>query len=284
MRSRFRCPRCGAALTSWLRELELADALNLHMSHTWSLPSRWFVRRDSPLLRGSLLTEPASYPWLLAPSMKWLRIHADGARTIGCCGLAHYGPELPNLVCACGHEIGLGYRDCIGPYWFSLHASVVREEAVDAAPLQRLAERLTGLRARVAGPVARTGYDPGGRGAWHHDTTTWDDATRLNEVALDCGGGVDDPAITITSPQLPAGAQLVVPLPWCQLVRLVVLCEKPWAETSSPLRWQNGEQPRVSVSRHRRRVLLTAWGKGDASWAVTFEVRAWAGAWARLRG
>ncbi|PCC75464.1 hypothetical protein SAMN02745121_00003 [Nannocystis exedens] len=288
MRSRFRCPRCGEALTPWSRELELAEALNPFESQTWLLPSQWFVRRDHPRLRDSYLGgHPASYPWLFAPLTRWwLRVHPDPRRTAGCCGLACCGADLPNLVCACGLEIGLGYRDCAGPHWFALHETVVHEQAVDPTPPRSIAGRLARLRQRVGRPIARPGYDPGGRNAWHRERTTWNEALRLRAVTIDCGGGSEDPALVIESPQLPAGAQLVVPLPWCQLVRLVVLGEQPWAESESPLTWMSGarEGPRVCVSRYRRRVLLTAWGPGQASWAVTIEVRAWAEAWAGLRG
>ncbi|WAS99101.1 hypothetical protein [Nannocystis punicea] len=289
MQSRFCCPRCGEALTPWVRRLELAEAVNLHDSHTWVLPSGWFVRRDSGLLPAPHLSErPANYPWVFAPMSKWwLGVHSDPRRTVGCCGLASYGPELPNLVCACGQEVGLGYRDCLGPYWYSLHESVVHEQEVDPDPPRGIAERLARLRERVAGPIARMGYDPGGRHASHqHDPPSWDATLRLAEVTLDCGGGVDEPALVIESQQLPAGAQLVVPLPWCQLVRLAALGEQPWAETESPLTWKHERRggPRVCVSRRKRRVLLTAWGPGSASWAVTIAVRAWADAWARLAG
>ncbi|WAS99102.1 hypothetical protein [Nannocystis punicea] len=286
MRSRFCCPRCGEALTPWVRELELAEAVNLQESNTWVLPSGWFVRRDSELLAGSAFTYgPANHPWVFAPMTNWwLRVHSDPLRTVGCCGLACFGPERPNLVCACGEEVGLGYCDCIGPYWYALHESVVHEQEVDAAPPQAIAERLTRLRERVARPIVRAGYAPGGRQPLHHDPSSWREALRLGEVRVDCGGGIEDPALVIASQQLPAGAQLVVPLPWCQLVRLVVLEEQPWAETESPLTWQHGNGPAVCVSRHSRQVLLTTWGPGDASWAVTIEARAWAEAWARFAG
>ncbi|MCY0995212.1 hypothetical protein OV203_49255 [Nannocystis sp. ILAH1] len=286
MRSRFRCPRCGEVLTPWSRELELAEALNPFESQTWLLPAQWFVRWDHPGLRDSYLGgHPASYPWLFAPLTRWwVQVHPDSRRTAGCCGLAYGGSGPPNLVCACGLEIGVGHRDCSGPHWYALHESVVHEQEVDATPLQATAGRLARLRYRVGRPVARPGHDPGGGNVWHHERATWNEALRLRELTIDCGGGIEDPALVIESPQLPPGAQLVVPLPWCQLVRLAALGEQPWGEAESPLTWMSGlrEGPHVCVSRYRRRVLLTAWGPDPTSWAVTIEVRAWADAWAWL--
>ncbi|MCY1066356.1 hypothetical protein OV090_16370 [Nannocystis sp. RBIL2] len=289
MRSiRFRCPRCDVPLTPRLRALELMEALCLQGDQTWLLPAGWFVRRDDPRLASPYLaTALADYPWLLAPlPSRWIRVHPDPARTTGCCGLNWWGPDKPNLVCRCGHEIGFGHGDCIGPHWYSLHASTVREEAIAETAPPDYAGRLARARELVAAPITSPPHDPGGRPAMADDVPSWDRALHLAELELTCGGGIEDPSLMIASPQLPAEARLVVPIPWCQLVRQLVLAEKPWAENELPLGWKSPRQdaPQVELSRHRQRVLMTVWGPGRSEWAVTMRPSTWADAWARLRG
>ena len=283
-RSRFRCPRCGEALTPWLRALDLADAVCLQLCHTWLLPAGYFLQRESALLRGSYLASPPAFPWLFAPMTSWwLRVHPDRIRTSGCCGM-NFVPGAPNLVCACGHEVGIGYKDCLGPYWYSLHESVVREDAADETPPRAIEERLARARERVEAPIPTTAYDPG-KGSAGLFVETWHEARNLSDVEVDYGGGIDAPALVITSPQLPVGATLIVPIPWCQLVRFLVLGEQPWGEVALPLSWKGDglEEQQVQLTRRKRRLLLTVWGPGQASWAVTISPKAWAAEWARLR-
>ncbi|MBZ5712585.1 hypothetical protein [Nannocystis pusilla] len=288
MRSiRFRCPRCDVPLTPRLQALELAEALCLQADQTWLLPAGWFVRRDDPMLAGSYQAQVLpDYPWLLAPlPSRWVKLHPDPARVVGCCGL-NWRPDAPNLVCRCGHEIGFGHGDCIGPHWYSLHASAVREEAVREARPPDYAGRLARARELVAAPITSPPHQPGRCLVMADEVPSWDQALHLAELELACGGGIDDPALVIASPQLPADARLVVRIPWCQLVRQLVLAEKPWAENELPLAWKSPRKdaPQVELSRHRRRVLMTVWGPGGSEWAVTMSLSTWADAWARLRG
>jgi len=242
------------------------------------------VAREAPLLAGSHLAGLTGYAWLFAPlSEWWLRVHSDPMRTVGCCGLNFYGLDKPNLLCACGLEIGIGHGDCIGPHWYALHESVVREDAVEAVQAPALEGRLARARARVAAPINLAAYDPGGRGTNADDPPSWGRALHLAELEVACGGGIDAPVLVIASPQLPADARLVVPIPWCQLVRFLVLAERPWGETTEPLTWKSvsAEAQHVRLSRRKRKVLMTVWGPGRAEWAVTMNPLAWASAWAR---
>ena len=285
VKSRFSCPRCNAALTPWLRALELADAVCLHTSQTWLVPAGWFVRRDSELLRGAdLRGDLPTFPWLFAPLTSfWLRVHP--MRAFGCCGMAFSGPDAPNLLCACGHEVGIGHRDCIGPHWYALHESVVREDAVDDAPPAAIAQRLARARELVTASIARAAHAPREGSVIGLDISDWQKALHLADVQLECGGGIDDPALVIASPQLPEGARLSVPTPWCQLVRSLVLGEQPWGQLALPLTWKRErlEEQHVRLLRHKRRILLTVCGE-RTGWAVTMSSKAWKAAWARLRG
>lgn len=286
VKSRFCCPRCNAALTPWSRALELADAVCLQGSQTWLVPAGWFVRRDSTLLRGADLREDLpTFPWLFAPlSGWWLRTHPDPMRSVGCCGMAFSGPGAPNLLCACGHEVGIGHRDCIGPHWYALHESVIREDALDEAPPAAIAQRLAQARELVRAPMTRVAHDPKGGSVIGLDTSDWHEALHLADVQLECGGGFDDPALVIASPQLPEGARLIVPIPWHQLVRPLVLAEQPWGEMALPLTWKSerSDEQHVRLLRRKRRILLTVWGK-RTGWVVTISLKAWKAAWARLR-
>lgn len=284
VKSRFCCPRCHAALTPWLRALELAEAACLRASQTWLVPAGWFLRRDSELLRGAdLRADLPTFPWLFAPLTRWW-LHVHPMRAGGCCGMAFTGPDAPNLLCACGHEVGIGYRDCIGPHWYALHESVVREDAVDEAPPVAIAEGLARARELVTAPITTAAHDPKGGSVIGLDTADWQEALHMSDIQLECGGGIDDPALVIASPQLPEGARLIVPIPWCQLLRPLVLGEQPWGELALPLTWKRErlEEERVRLLRRKRRILLTVWGK-QKKWAVTMSPKAWKSAWARLR-
>jgi hypothetical protein len=267
-----------------LRSLELAEALCPQADQNWLVPAGWFVRRDSPLLHGVYLSPPPTFPWLVAPLTSWwLDVHPDPMRTSGCCGLSFRPPDTPNLLCGCGHEVGIGYKDCIGPHWYALHESVVREDTVDDAPPLPISDRLGRMRERVEAPITWTAHNPGGRGAWFRDVTTWHEARHLGDIRVEVGGGIDAPMLVMTSPQLPEGSGLIVPIPWWQLVRHLVLAEQPWGEIALPLLWKTA-QHQVHLTRRKRRLLLTLWEKGDAAWAVTISPKAWRAAWVRLRG
>lgn len=289
--SRFCCPACGAALTPWLRELTLGEAAATHASGTWLLPGGTFVRRDGPLQpAGPAL---ANHPWLLPPiDERWLRPHPDQARTIGCCGM-NYRPDLPNLTCPCGQEVGFGHRDCCGPHWYALHQSVLREQTDDPAPLTALDGPLAQLRALVAGPLpAITAWPPNNKSTYPWDVDTWKAAPRLRDVGLHCGGGVEAPMLMLRSMQLPTGTALYVPIRWPQLVRSLVLAEEPWGTPAVPLTWQADHAtplspgPRttttVQLTRSTTTVLVTVW-QGHDTWAVRISASRWRSAWARLR-
>lgn len=284
--SRFCCPACGAALTPWLRELTLGEALAIRESRTWLLPGGTFAHRYGPLLRDSQAGPPmADYPWLLPPlGERWLRAHPDRGRWQGCCGMS-YCVGQPNLVCPCGQEVGFGYRDCCNPHWYALHEAVVVEVADEPEPQPPWRERLARARARVDASLPEmTRWVPRGSGVYHGDASTWDEALRLVDVRLACGGGAAEPALMLASAQLPAGSALVLPIPWSQLARLLVLDEQPWGSPDVPLTWQRmGESvPHVQVSQRGRTVLVTSW-RGTESGAVRIDTGRWIRAWARLR-
>lgn len=285
-RTRFCCPRCRAPLTPWLRALELADAVCLQAAKTWLVPAGWFVRRDSELLRTAQLAYVPNFPWMFAPLTNWwLNVHPDPMRTNGCCGLSFFGPDSPNLLCACGHEVGIGYRDCLGPHWYALHESVGQEDTPEDLPPIAITERLARVRERVENPLMATAHHPGGTNASISYPDTWHEALHLADMQLEYGGGIHTPALVMTSPQLPTETSLIVPIPWCQIVRALVLDERPWGELALPLTWTTDglEEHQVHLIRRKRRLLLTLWVKGQAKWAVTISPKAWLAAWARLR-
>lgn len=282
--SRFLCPRCDAALTPWLRPLPTADALCMTSSWTWLLPAEHYLHREDPRL-GAPWNSFTDYPWLIPPQPeRTIKHHPDGQRTIGCCGLSYRGPEHPNLVCACGEEIGIGYCDCCGPHWYALRASVRREESEEEDPTAELAAGLAHLRRICSGAATPmvAARDPNNV-VLHDDVESWPGARRLIEIGLACSGDEADPELLLTSPQLPDGLPLVLPIPWCQLVRLIVLQVTPWGEPELPMTWQGDRKgaPQVQVSWRDGLVLLTLW-PGQTVTAVTFPAAAWTAAWARL--
>lgn len=284
--SRFGCPRCAAPLTPWLRELTLPEARATLESETWMLPGGTFVHRDGALLAGRLAVPvQGQYPWLLAPlGPAFLREHPEAVRTIGCCGLS-FVPGLPNLVCPCGQEVGFGYRDCCNPHWYALHASVTVEQRDDPAPSGPPDERLAQARALVAGALPAVAAWPANRPHVEHaDPSTWRAAPRLRDLGLQCGGGVESPLLMFRSTQLPRATALVVPIPWAQLVRFMVLAEEPAGCPDVPLTWQFGarDAPTVQVARSGTTVLITVWQR-EHTWAVRISASRWRKAWMRLR-
>lgn len=282
--SRFRCPRCDAAVTPWLRPLPTADALCPQSSHTWLLPAEHYLRHDDPHLHPHRSPKLADYPWCLPPLPgRWLEHHPDQQRTIGCCGLSYRGPDLPNLVCPCGEPIGLGYCDCCGPHWYALHRSVRHEQTDDDDPPPDLTAGLAHMQRLCAGPpsplpAARDRL----RTLCHDDTDDWRAALPLTTLDLTCSGGDADPELRLTSPQLPG--PLVLPIPRGQLLRLLVLQSVPWGDPDLPMTWQGDRHPapQVQVSRHADRILLTLW-PGQSTAAITMPAAAWSAAWTRLR-
>lgn len=285
--SRFHCPQCDTVLTPWLRPLAIAEALCPQSSWTTLVPAEHFVHRDDPVLRGQAWPHLVDYPWRLAPlSERWMMHHPDIQRTIGCCGLSYRGPEHPNLVCACGEAVGLGYCDCCGPHWYALHASVRREEAEDEEMPLDLAAGLAHLRRICGGPAATIAATRDNNNVVLHDEPgRWSAALRLTTLGLACGGGEADPELLLTSPQLPDGIPLVLPIPRGQLVRLIVLQSVPWGEPELPMTWQGDRSgaPQVQVSRRDERVLVTLW-PGQTVNAVTVPAAAWTAAWVQLCG
>jgi hypothetical protein len=281
---RFLCPRCGATLTPWLRALSLAEAQASFESRTWLVPGGWFLHCDE-LRAGAWDGGLRAYPWLIAPlPPRWLRPHPDPLRSGGCCGMG-FDEERPNLVCACGHEVGIGYRDCCNPQWYALREQVGQAELDDPAPPQGVAHGLARARAIVDGTPVAAAPCTVGRGVDLDDPSSWSAAPRLHELRLSCSGGEADPVLAIESPELPAGAALVVPVPWVVLVRMIALGERPWGAPEVPLPWQSmrAAAPIVHLSGRRKVVLMTVWGPGAQASAVRFTAAAWAGAWARLR-
>ncbi len=293
---RFHCIGCGLAVTPWLRELKLADAQARYESRTSLVPGGWFVHDDA--LQAGMWRAPARHPWLIAPLPgRWLRPHPDAGRSSGCCGM-NFVPELPNLVCACGREVGFGYRDCCGPQWYALGEQLALGVIDDPAPPRGVAWGLARAQEIVdAAPVAGAPEAIGGHvdhrvsaprkiGGWvdHEDPSTWSAAPRLGELRLSCSGGAEAPVLTIEAPELD-GAALVVAVPWVVLMRFFALAERPWGDPAVPLSWQASvaDAPIVHLSGHRKVVLMTIWGPGQQSSAVRFKAAAWAGAWARLR-
>lgn len=289
--SRFCCPACGAALTPWLRELTLSDAVEIDASDTWLLPGGTFTRDDGPLqLRGPHLPK---HPWLLAPiDEPWLRPHPDHMRTLGCCGMS-FRPDLPNLTCPCGQEVGFGYRDCCNPHWYALHESVRREQTADPEPPPPVDEHLAKLRALVDGPLPPlAAWPPNNVHTFPGDLETWKQAPRLRDMGLWCGGGIEAPTLLLRSMQLPPATAFHIPIRWPQLVRSLVLGEQPWGTPRVPLTWQAHRTPAVAsaprttatvqVSRADAAVLLTVRQDRD-TWAVRISASRWRAAWTHLR-
>jgi hypothetical protein len=286
-RHRFLCPRCRSALTPWLRELTLGEAICQRANATSLLPGGFFAHRDAPLFGDDFFPPYESFPWLLAPlGEKWLAKHPDPARTVGCCGLAHHGEDKPNLRCPRGHDVGIGYRDCSGPHWYALHQEVERQSEPDPTPLADPAPKLDRARALVDhAPPPLAHFLGAGTDVFHDEPNQWLDALWLEAPSLECSGGQEAPSLVLRGKGLPDGQALFLPTPWPVLVRLLCLDEALWGSTDLPLTWQGHEPRTINVSRYGDFVLLTVDRRDPTGRdSVVFDAAEWAGAWARLRG
>lgn len=283
---RFHCPRCDAALTPWLRELTLADALCTQESGTWLMPAGFFARRGTALLDAWPTAPFAAFPWLLAPQdERWIKPHPDMNRTIGCCGLSFRGEEFPNLVCPCGHEVGVGYRDCCGPHWYRLHESVVTRDSEDARPLRDLDARLARARQVVTSArPEREVFTSSATDAYAGDPSTWSGAPWLDDPSLTCTGGEPETTLVIEADGMPDGKAAFLPVPWPVIVRFVALEESPWGSPDVPLVWKRADGPEVHIARADDVVLCTAWTRrAEDNVAMVFDAAEWSAAWDRLR-
>ncbi len=285
LRHRFLCHRCGSALTPWLRQLALREALAPQADETWLLPGGFFAHRDDAALGDEVSDAPDNFPWLLAPlGKRWLPTHPDLSRATGCCGLTFASATKPNLVCVRGHDVGLGRRECRGQQWYALNEDVTHQSERDPAPPGDVAPKLARARALVARPLPPLeAFGGDARAADHEAPEGWLDALWLEAPSLDCGGGEAAPSLVLRAKGLPAGQAVVLPMPWAQLVRLLCLDEAPWGSTDVPLVWKGGEGPAVSVSRHDDLVLVSAAGaEPGARLSLVFDAAEWSKAWARL--
>jgi hypothetical protein len=282
LRHRFLCPRCHSALTPWLRELTWREALCVEGDDTSLVPAGHFVHRDA----AGVDWTPEAFPWLLAPlGAKWLVAHPDPARTVGCCGLAFLN-GAPNLLCPRGHEVGAGYRDCLGPHWYALSEEVERQSERDPSPPPDPAPALERARALAAAPPpSGLEHFADRRPAVRPDATeTWLDALWLEAPSLALTGGEASPALVARATGLPPGRALLWPAPWPLLARLLCLDVPPFGDAEAPLGWRGGDGPTVNVVRGDALVLLTSHRRhADEAGAFVFDAAEWSDAWARLK-
>lgn len=293
LRHRFLCSRCRSALTPWLRELTLRDALSAR-DETWLLPGGFFAHRDAAVFGDDVPTPAEGFPWLLAPlGERWLKAHPDLGRSTGCCGLSYRDEDSPNLVCPRGHDIGLSYRECHGPHWYALYEDAERQSENDPKPLANPGpklERARALTARSLAELAASGSRPelaafggGGNDVLHEEPNGWLDALWLEAPAIECAGGEEAPSLVIRAKGLPEGRALYLRTPWSQIVRLLCLDETPWGSPDVPLVWKNGDAPTVNISRNDDLVLLTtSAGEPSGQVALVFDANEWASAWTRV--
>ena len=285
LRYRFLCPRCRSALTPWVRELTLAEALSTRGDETWLLPGGFFASRDSTIFGDDPPTSVEGYPWLLPPTAKrWLATHPDFGRSGGCCGLGFRSPESPNLVCMRGHAVGIGYRECHGPQWYALDDNAVRQSEPDPHPLVDVGPKLARARALASRPPPPVEAFAGATTDVAHDAPDgWINALWLEAPALEAAGPEAAPTLVLRAKGLPEGGAVALAAPWPQLVRLLCLDETPWGSPDVPLTWKADGAPAVNVSRHDDLVLLTAARREQGGpIAFVFDADEWAGAWARL--
>jgi hypothetical protein len=284
LRHRFLCPRCRSALTPWLREFTLREALSAR-DETWLLPGGFFANRDAAVFGDDVPTSAEGYPWLLAPlGERWLKAHPDLGRTTGCCGLTYRDEESPNLVCPRGHEVGLGHRECRGPHWYALDGELEQQSERDPKPIADPGPRLERARALVARPAPELAPFAGGAHDIRHDEPEgWIGALWLEAPSIECAGGEAAPSLVLRAKGLPADRALFLRTPWPQIVRLLCLDETPWGSPDVPLVWRDGDAPAVNLSRHDDLILLTTReGEPSGRVAVVFDAAEWAGAWARV--
>ncbi|HEU4408932.1 MAG TPA: hypothetical protein VFS43_26960 [Polyangiaceae bacterium] len=282
-RHRFLCPRCRSALTPWLRELALREALSARDA-TWLLPGGFFAHRDAALFGDDVPTPAEAYPWLLAPlGERWLKAHPDLGRTTGCCGLSYRDEGRPNLICPRGHEVGLSYRECRGPHWYALSDEAERQSENDPRPLVDPGPKLARARSLAARPLPALAPFAGGAHEVRHDEPEgWLGALWLEAPSVECAGGEGAPSFVVRAKGLPADRALVLRAPWPQIVRLLCLDEPPWGSPDLPLVWNDAAAPTVEISRHDELILLTtSAGEPSGGVALVFDANEWAGAWAR---
>lgn len=102
----FACPTCGVAIT---RPVELLDPPPAIPNESlggggadWVPVGRWLLASGSEDLDGG--------PIVNEQDLEGTRPHADGWRSIGCCGPD--GSNGPNIVCLNGHDVATRFADC----------------------------------------------------------------------------------------------------------------------------------------------------------------------------
>lgn len=284
-RHRFLCPRCRSALTPWLRELTLPEALCVQGDETWLLPGGFFALRDAVVFGDGAPTSFDGFPWLIAPLAKrWMPPHPDLSRSTGCCGLRFQSEDKPNLVCMRGHDVGISYRECRGPHWYAIGEFTEQQTERDPHPLVDLEAKRARVRTLVDRPLPGfTAFAERTSNVDHETPDGWLDALWLEAPVLTYGGGQANPTLVLQAKGLPADRAVIMPTPWVQLLRLLCLDETPWGAPEAPLTWKSSGGPVINVSRHEDFVLLTVAEIGASGrLAHVFDAAEWTSAWARL--
>ena len=113
----FECAACGHAITRPVALLPPDQPVKLEDGEP-AVPEGYFALSDDEYWTGS-----AGCPLINLKDLIGTRHHPDGRRLSGCCGPD--GCDGPNLVCACGREVGTEKSDC----WMA-HAAVLLPDAV----------------------------------------------------------------------------------------------------------------------------------------------------------
>ncbi len=118
------CRACGARLSVPLGELPPEVPLGRENGRDL-VPAGAFTRRRHGSVSGQVL--------IRAGDARNVRPHPDSGRRAGCCGLD--GLDGPNVVCACGAEVGTEWSDCWMPHALALEpgaTALVDADAPDA--------------------------------------------------------------------------------------------------------------------------------------------------------
>lgn len=134
--ARFRCRRCGRALTPALRLV--TDLLVLSDRPGTSLvPAGMFwpvaMIPPGPTRRMHVAEDFAGRFAVALADLVDVLPHPDPRRLIGCCG--PNGTAGPNRVCACGREVGTERSDCLGSRAAYLDPALVRMVAPGPGPV-----------------------------------------------------------------------------------------------------------------------------------------------------
>ncbi|MFI5300068.1 MAG: hypothetical protein ACHREM_18430 [Polyangiales bacterium] len=111
------CRACDAELTDALTRLVDTSKLS-EGDGSPHVPAGYFVESD-----GSYFTRSAGAILVNIAGAKNTSPHPDVRRSQGCCGPD--GGFGPNIVCACGAEVGTEYSDCWMAHALCFHVAAV---------------------------------------------------------------------------------------------------------------------------------------------------------------